>query len=144
MKTLALQSGDLVVGSDGHKTITGSQRIRQDLALALGEAYGNDRFHPTWGSTLPNYIGRPMSSDSEMLVRSEVARVVQGYIDTQRAEVLNDNLTGRRSRFTTADVVSRLNAISTVLRYDTIKVKISLTTKSGESLAVSRSVTTTS
>jgi phage baseplate assembly protein W len=143
MKTLALQGGDLVVGPEGHKTITGSKRIRQDLALALGENYGNDRFHPTWGSTLPLYVGRPINDDTNMLVRSEIARVVQGYIDTQRSEVLNDTLNGRRSRFTTADVVSKLNSISTSLLFDTIRTKISLTTQSNENLAISRSVSTT-
>lgn len=143
MKTLALQGGDLVVGPEGHKTITGSQRIRQDLALALGENYGNDRFHPAWGSTLPLYVGRPINDDANMLVRSEIARVVQSYIDTQRTEVLNDTLNGRRSRFTTADVVSKLNSISTSILYDTIRAKISLTTQSNENLSVSRSVSTT-
>lgn len=142
MKTLALFGGDLVVSSEGHKTITGSKKIRQDLALALGESYGNDRFHPNWGSTLPTYVGRPISTDTNMLVKSEIARVVQSYIDTQRSEVLNDTLNGRRSRFTTADVVSRLDAISTVILYDTIRAKIALTTKSNESLSVSRTVTT--
>ncbi len=143
MKTLALQGGDLVVGSQGHKTITGSQRIRQDLALALGEPYGNDRFHPTWGSTLPLYVGRPIDPDADMLVRSEVARVVQSYIDTQRAEVLSDGLNGRRTRFTTSDVVSRLNNITTTVLYDAVRVKISLTTQSGENLAIARAVSTT-
>lgn len=143
MKTLALQGGDLVVGPQGHKTITGSAKIRQDLALALGEPYGNDRFHPTWGSVLPNYVGRPIGADTEMLVRSECARVVQLYIDTQRAEIVNDTLAARRSRFTTADVVARLDDIDTQIAYDTIRVKLALTTQSGESLNVARTVDTT-
>lgn len=143
MKTLALQGGDLVVGSQGHKTITASPKIRQDLALALGEQYGGDRFHPTWGSMLPSYVGRPITSDTELLVRSEVARVVQAYIDVQRSEIVNDTLAGKRSRYTTADVVSRLNDITTSISYDAIRVKLFLVTQSQENISLSRTVTTT-
>jgi hypothetical protein len=140
VKTLALQGGDLVVGTQGHKTITGSARIRQDLALALGEPYGNDRFHPEWGSVLPHYVGRPIGPDTEMLVRSECARVVRTYIDIQRSEIVNDALAARRSRYTTSDVVSRLDKIDTSILYDTIRVKLSLVTQSQESLTVARTV----
>lgn len=143
VKTLALQGGDLVVGPQGHKTVTGSKKVRQDLALALGEAYGNDRFHPQWGSVLSSYVGRPITFDTEMLVRSETARVVQVYIDVQKAEIVNDVLAARRSRFTTADVVAQLNDIDTKITYDTIRVKLSLTTQSGESVSVARTVETT-
>ena len=142
MKTLALQGGDLVVGPQGHKTITASPKIRQDLALALGEQYGGDRFHPTWGSMLPSYVGRPITADSELLVRSETARVVQVYIDVQRAEIVNDTLAGKRSRYTTADVVARLDDIHATFSFDSIRVKLLLTTQSQESITLSRTVTT--
>lgn len=141
MKTLALQNGDLVVGPAGHKTITQGSRIRQDLALALGEAVGNDRFHPQWGSVLGRYVGRPLTPDSELLVRSEVARVVQSYIDVQRAEIVDDAVSGRRSRYTTADVVSRLDDLTTSISYDTIRIKLYLLTQSQESLTLARTVT---
>lgn len=143
MKTLALQGGDLAVGPSGHKTITGSAKIRQDLALALGEPYGDDRFHPTWGSTLHHYVGRPIGNDTELLVRSEIARVVQVYIDAQRAEIVDDTAAGRRSRYTTSDVVARLDDIATQINFDTIRVKLKLITQAQESLTISRTVTTT-
>lgn len=142
VKTLALQGGDLVVGPQGHRTITGSPKIRQDLALALGEEYGHDRFHPTWGSVLPGYVGRPITADTDLLVRSEAARVVQVYIDTQRTEIVNDTLAGKRSRYTTADVVARLDDIATSISFDSIRVKLSLVTQSQEQITVSRAVTT--
>lgn len=143
MKTLSLQGGDLVIGPQGHRTISASPKIRQDLALALGESYGNDRFHPQWGSTLSHFIGRPTVADTEMMVRSEVARVVQGYIDVQRSEIVNDALAGRRSRFTTADVVSRLDKITTRINFDTIRIKLSLVTQSQDNVTVTRTVSTT-
>jgi len=142
VKSLMLQGGDLGVGPQGHRTITGSSKIRQDLALALGEEYGTDRFHPNWGSVLPSYAGRPITADTELLVRSETARVVQVYIDIQRAEIVNDTLAGRRSRYTTADVVARLDDIDTQIAFDSIRVKLKLTTQSMELLTIARTVTT--
>lgn len=143
MKTLALQGGDLVVGPKGHATISGSPKIRQDLALALGEAYGADRFHPTWGSSLPLWVGRPITADTELLVKSEVSRVVQAYIDLQQAQITDDSLNGRRSAYTTADVVARLDDVVTKLDFDAIRVVLSLISQAYDRIKISRTVTTT-
>lgn len=140
MKTLALQGGDLVIGQAGHKTVTGLAKIRQDLALALGEELGNDRFHATWGSTLPKFVGVPITGDTEMLVRSEVARVIQAYINIQQAEIVNDNLIGKRSSYSTADVVAAVTDISTVVSYDTVRVKVSLRTLSQQNVSINRTL----
>jgi phage baseplate assembly protein W len=140
MKTLALRGGDLVVGPAGHQTITGTPKIRQDLALALGEPYGNDRFHPTWGSVLPNYVGTPLTPDLEMMVRAEVARVIAQYIAIQQDEVVADSLGGVRSRYTTDDVISQVTAITATVNADTIRVAVSLTTRSQQQVTLTRTV----
>lgn len=141
MKTLALQSGDLVIGQAGHKTITGLGKIRQDLALALGEELGNDRFHPQWGSTLPKFVGVPIVGDTEMLVRSEIARVIQSYISVQQSEVVNDSLAAARTRYSTADVVAQVTAINTSVSYDTIRAQVTLRTVSQQDVSISRTLT---
>jgi phage baseplate assembly protein W len=141
MKTLQLSGGDLVVtGRAGHQTITGLAKIRQDLALALAEPYGDDRFHPQWGSVLPNYVGTPISADTEMLVRSEVARVIQAYIGVQQNEVVNDALVGNRTRYSTADVVAEVTDIATAISWDTLRVKVTLRTVSNQSISITRSI----
>lgn len=141
MRTLALQSGDLVVGQSGHKTITGTAKIRQDLALAMGEPYGTDRFHPTWGSVLPDYVGHPIVADTEMAVRSEAARVINEYIQIQTTEILQDVLNARRTRYDTADVVQQVDDISADIYIDQIRLRVQMTTLSGQELALSRTVT---
>ena len=141
MKTLALSQGDLVVsGQSGHKTITGLAKVRQDLALALAEPYGDDRFHPQWGSVLPSYVGTPITAETELHVRSEVARVIQTYIDTQRNEVLNDALNSRRTRYSTADVVAEVTDVQTEVAWDIIRVKVTLRTASNQSVSITRSI----
>lgn len=141
IKTLALQSGDLVVtGRSGHKTITGLAKIRQDMALALAEPYGDDRFHPQWGSVLPNYVGTPITAETELLVRSEVARVIQGYIGVQQNEIVNDALNQNRTRYSTADVVAEVTDIQTEIAFDTIRVKVTLRTVSNQAVSITRSI----
>lgn len=141
MKTLALQSGDLVVsGRDGHKTITGTAKVRQDLALALGEPYGDDRFHPQWGTVLSSYVGTPISAETELLIRSEVARGVQSYIAVQRNEIINDSLQGNRSRYSTADVVAEVTSIDVQIAWDQARVALTLRTASSTTVSITRSI----
>jgi hypothetical protein len=142
MKTLALVGGDLVLGDGGYRTLTGAARIRQDLSLALAEPYGQDTYHPQFGSVLASHIGEPLTPELELLVRSEVVRVVQQYVDGQQAQIAADALSGSRSRFSFQDVVQSVQSISTDIQYDTIKVTITLKTQSGGTIRVLRTVST--
>lgn len=141
MKTLALISGDLVVGSTGHQTISGVPKIRQELALALGEEYGADRFHIDLGSILVDFIGQPIDASTEMLIRAEVGRVVQQYIAIQQREVLKDHLAQRRSRFDASDVVTGITAITATVDFDTVRISADLITQAGVQVQVNRTVT---
>jgi phage baseplate assembly protein W len=140
VKTLALSNGDLVVGPDGHGTLTGVPKIRQDLALAIGEPLGNDRFHPEWGSVLPTYIGQPMDSETDMLVRAEVARVIEQYIAIQQRDISRDAQNGASARYSTSDVLAAIQEIVVNVRYDTIQVTAILITQAGVRLTMKRTV----
>lgn len=142
MKTLALAGGDLVVGPTGHGTISGARKIRQELALHLGETYGSDRFHPEMGSVLVDYIGEMIDDETEMLVRAEIGRVVQQYIGIQQREVLRDHLAARASRFDSSDVVTGIRDVTAKVDFDSILVSVSLLTQAGETIQVNRTVQT--
>jgi phage baseplate assembly protein W len=141
LKTLALAGGDLVVGSTGHQTISGVPKIRQELALALGEEYKADRFHPDMGSILGDFIGQSVDPESEMLIRAEVGRVVQQYIAIQQREVLRDHLAQRMSRFDASDVVTGITSIDAQIDFDTVRVSAALLTQAGVQVVVNRTVT---
>lgn len=140
MKTLALADGDLVVTPHGHATVSGSDKIKTELGLALSEPYGDDRFHPSWGSYLPSYIGQPMDQTTQMLVEAEVQRVLSNYIFIQRTEVTADSLASIRSRFSTADVITAVLSVQTTTVLDTIYVKIVLATQAGETIQITKVV----
>lgn len=140
MKGLALSNGDLVVAEGDVMTISGPARIRQDLALALIEPYGHDKYHPTWGSVLSAYVGQPLDAEMEMLVRAEVVRIIQQYVDGQAAEIARDALSGSRSRFDYSDVVGQVVSIDTRPGFDTIKVLVELLTRAGSTIRIARTV----
>lgn len=140
MKTLALVGGDLALGEGGYRMLTGPARIRQDLALALAEPYGHDQFHPEYGSVLPNYIGEPLTAELQLLVRSEVVRVLQQYIGAQQAGVAADALSGARSRYSYQDIVQQVTSVDTKVLHDTLKVTIALRTQSGTTVKILRTV----
>jgi phage baseplate assembly protein W len=140
VKTLALSGGDLVIGSGGLQLISGAAKIRQDLALCLAESYGTDPYHPEWGSVLPQYIGHPISSDTQLLVQAEVNRVIQQYMAQQQSMLSTAAANGKATTLTTADVVSGVNKVDVSISYDTVRVTINLTTLAGQTLTVSRTV----
>ena len=140
MKSLALVAGDLSVGAGGYQLVTGSDRIRQDMALALGEAAGNDRFHPDWGSVLMNFIGQPIDSNTQFNIRAEVGRVIQQYIDVQAQNVIQAGLNRERQVANTGDIVVGVSNINAKVYYDTVRVSANLQTLSGKTIAVDRTV----
>ena len=141
MKTLALSGGDLVVGSTGHLTVSGRRKITQELSLALSESYGFDKYHQDLGSILRDFIGEPITDETQALVEAEVGRVLRGYIDTQRREVLEDHLSYRASRFDASDVVTAVTSISSSVSFDQITVRATLRTASGQTIDLARTVT---
>ena len=140
MKTLALANGDLVVAPGGYTTLTTAAKIRQDMALGLGEPLGNDRFHPEWGSVLPTYIGQPVNEETEMLVQAEVARIIEQYMAVQQRGISQDSIAGRMSRYDAADVVAGVQQLTVDLRYDTLRVTVALVTQAGVRINIKRTV----
>lgn len=140
MKTLLLSQGDLVIGPSGHATISGSGKVRQDLALALGEELGFDRFHREWGSVVTRFVGAPITPETELAVYSETARVLSQYIQAQKAGLTRDALSGNMSRYTTSDVVQQVISIDAKVGFDTIFISTVLQVASGETVTINRTV----
>lgn len=140
MKTLALSNGDLVVDSGALKTLDGPAKIRQDVALALGENYGEDPFNTGWGSVLPRYIGEPISDDTPMLIQAEVNRILQQYIASQQARLETASLNNQQHTISTSEIIRTVNSVDVSVQWDTITVLINLTTMAGQTMTISRMV----
>ena len=74
--SLMLSGGDLSTASSMLQTVSGTEKLKQDIHAWLTEAYQIDRFHPKYGSLMTSYIGQPMNVDSVFAIQVEVARVL--------------------------------------------------------------------
>lgn len=140
MKTLQIESGDLVIGPGGAQLLTGQARVIQDLSIASLEPFGCDRFHPNWGSVLTNYIGMPITDELRLLVQSEVTRLVSNYMVEQNTEIQADADAGRRSRFQSSEILVNLTGVEVRATEDKVQVRAILQTLSGEQMALQSTV----
>lgn len=140
MKTLALSGGDLVVGPGGLQLLDGPAKIRQDIALALGEDYGGDPYHAGWGSVLRQYLGQPITEDTSMLVQAEVNRILQQHIANQQQKLAAASLNNQQHTISTSEIIRTVNSIDVSVQYDTVTVLIDLTTMAGQTMKISRTV----
>ena len=141
MQTLALVQGDLAIdGTGDYLTFSGVSRIRQDMTLALTEEHGSDRFHPSWGSIIKEYLGQPITPHIEQAVQAEINRVAQNYIVLQQQEVLRDSQVDVAGRFDTSDVVRNISDIRSHTLFDTVYISATLTTLARETVTISRQI----
>lgn len=147
IEQLALIHGDLMIGTDGsYLMVTGAQRIQQDLTLALSDLYGTDRFHPSWGSILPQYLGNINSASMQTLVKAEVNRVLQNYLTITQSGIIQQsmmNVTNNNDptqSYSTADVVRSVDSITVSATLDTIYVSVQLTTLAGQTITVGQKI----
>lgn len=128
MQTLGLINGDFALDGGDILTLTGSDKIRQDLALALNEEFGSDRFHPQWGSIIKQYLGQLINAQLQLLVKAEVLRVAKNYIAVQQAEIIGNTQVDVAGVFDTTDVVRQITSVNTHATFDTINVVLTLQT----------------
>jgi phage baseplate assembly protein W len=142
VQQIALINGDLAIGTDGGLLMySGAPRIKQDLTLALSEEYGSDRFHPTWGSVLTQYLGQVLTAETQQLVRAEVNRVLQNYVIIQQNDVIRDTTVDVQGRYDTSDVVQSIGAITVSQMLDAIYLSATLNTLARQTVTISQQVT---
>jgi phage baseplate assembly protein W len=134
--SLALQNGDLALQGSSFGIVSGTAKLQQDMSLWLTERLGVDRFHPRYGSQLPDFIGGVIDLTTQSKVQSEVDRVLGNYQAIQMAAFQNTP-----QLFSFDEMLSSLNAVNVNLTYDTVSVAVAVTTGSG---ALATTTTTSS
>lgn len=99
--SLRIHNGDLSLGTSGLNTVTGSEKLTQDLRCALLEPMGTDPLHPSYGSILDggvdpqgnahaSIIGQTNDHETQTLVAAEVRRICRSYQGSQIARNQTD------------------------------------------------------
>ena len=137
MKTLALRDGDLALDGNGYAMVDGIDRVKQQIGLCLRELYGTDRFHPRWGSVLPQWIGRAIVDSSLPIeLKSELSRVVRNFVSSQNAAIERRAIRGYRPVLSPSEIIVAINGIETEQQQDTIVAKMTLQTSGGQSFTI--------
>lgn len=141
MQTFVIKDGDLVLGPGGFSMIDGPQKVQQDLGVSMREPFGCDRFHPRWGTVLTDFIGQPVHEGTKALVQSEVNRIIQNYVASQNLVMSQDAAAGRKSRFSSGEIINSIDAVDVQQQFDRFFVRITLTTVAGDRITLGRMVT---
>jgi phage baseplate assembly protein W len=138
MKTFALNGRDLSLTGSGYTMVEGISRVKQQLGLGLRESYGGDRFHPRWGSVLPEWIGTVIDRPGmSMEIRSEVIRVIKNFMSVQTAEIDARAARGLSPVVRPSEVVLGVTDVRVTQLQDTVSVTVYLQTAGGQVISVS-------
>jgi phage baseplate assembly protein W len=141
MITPQLQNGDFVLFNGSFATVTGPQKIQQDVMVAVQTPYGSNRFHPRYGSLFSSYVGSPTSASTSSMIQTELVRIVQNYQRVQLGQLKQATLNGNTSPFAQNDLVSSIGSIGVTQTHDSFQVNASVNTAAGNAVNVSTSVT---
>lgn len=119
--SLAVSNGDLVRQGGNLAVVWGIDKLKQDLQLWVAERYGGDRFHPSLGSILQDYIGTVISPRTKAEIEDEVMRVMDNY---QRVQMYGFKREPRRYSMT--ELLEEIQDISVNVGYDTVSVSVSV------------------
>jgi hypothetical protein len=134
-------NGDLSIGnSRSFETVSGQDKLLQDLKLWVLERMGTDPLTPGYGSRLdggvengrllPSYIGRIMSERTIAEIKAEVTDLLTRYQTDQYNKLRTENLRyGGNNTFDAGEIIATVNSIKVVIPTpDLIAVQVSLTT----------------
>lgn len=124
--SLAVENGDLALLGSEIKLIWGVDLLKQNLDLWLRERFGIDRFHPTMGSTLEDFIGGIVSPGVKAQLQSEVLRVLQNYQAIQQREIQQSP-----KKYSLSELLYSVDDIVVSVSYDTVIVTLKVSTASG-------------
>ena len=141
MITLEVENGDLVLANGSFSTLTGPDKVSQDIEIATLTPYGSDRFHPRYGSIFGSYIGTPSNPSTSTFIRTEMLRIIQNYMAVQLSKAKAASQAGLASPFSQGELVASAGDITVQQQLDQFQVTASVNTASGEQVNVSTTTT---
>ena len=136
-RSLKIENGDLAVQGGSFVLLSRRDKLEQDIVHWLRTEIGSDRFHPTFGSTIEQFIGAVQSEENVDLLKSEVKRVLGNYQEAQLRKFLQN-----RSRFTSEEILSSVDDVRVTTFYDSVDIRIIARNLQGQATNLSLGVTT--
>lgn len=148
-----IKNGDLnLAGPGGFATVTGQQKLIQDLKNWLLSPRGVDPMHPDFGSVLdggvlPNgaqvdsFIGGVITSEALVEIEGEIRRILASYQQQQLDRLTRENtLFGGRNTFSAGEILASITDVQLQQVGDTVLVTCVIETASGDQLSFSQAL----
>lgn len=141
--SFSIDGGDLKVGSGrSFETVTGAQKLAQDLGLWVLERIGTDPATPQYGSRLDggiidgisidSFIGQTLTNERVLEVKQELSTLLAQYQQDQVSKMQREMvLYNGNHTLTTDETLSTVDSIEAVSVGDQIIVRVSITTLAG-------------
>lgn len=146
------RNGDLNLGGSGggFATVTGQQKLVQDLKNWLLEPRGTDPLHPDFGAVLDggllpdgsfadSIIGNELNSEALLLIESEVRRVLAAYQQQQLDRLTRETtLYGGKNTFAMGEILTAVQSVRLQQASDTVLVTVTIQTGDGNTITFSQ------
>jgi hypothetical protein len=136
--SLQLHGGDLVIGGSTFGTVTGSEKLIQDLRCAILERMGTDEDHPWFGSLIdggrlngvdqPSIIATNNWNMAVLAVESEIRRIVDQYQKAQIIRTERDRTTYGKPTLHPGEILMGVGSIEFYQAQDNLLCRVTLIT----------------
>lgn len=145
-KSLAIVNGDLAIGPGrAFETVSGKQKLLQDLRLWVLERIGLDPSTPTFGSRfdggfingeeVSGFVGQIDSQEMLMAIRNETIELIQRYQAMQFDKIRNEAIMfGGDNTLDEGEVIDSIDDINVKSIGTTVLVQVRLLTIDGSAL----------
>ena len=148
--SLKVSHGDLVLSQASLSTVSGSDKLAQDLRAFILERMGTDDLHPEFGSLLDGgirngeyvegVIGQSNDALSLALVQREIRRIVADYQARQLTRARNDAAIYGKATLAKGEVLLSLSRIDTTQVDDTMNITLDILAGDGATISLDLSI----
>lgn len=138
-KSLSITSGDLSVTGRHYDTVSGKDKLMQDLRCALIEQVGTDPATPGFGSQFEGdtYIGQTYTEALAEEARIEVMSILQDYQVAQLTKIQTETITyNGKNTLSEGEVIDSIDSVDSVFSGDTLVIRVQLTTIAGDQVKI--------
>lgn len=135
--SLKVEDGELSLGGTSIATVTGNNKLLQDLKCAILERVGTDISHPEFGSYIdggikpngvevPSSIGRIDTELASLEIESDLRRIMGDLQTRQLNRAKNDAAVYGKATLSAGEVLVSVVSMDIVQRYDSLIVQVKI------------------
>ena len=138
-KSFSIVTGDLSVTGRHYDTVSGKDKLIQDLRCLLIERVETDPATPDFGSRFEteDYIGQAYTEILASEARADVQALIQRYQQAQLEKLKQETITyGGRNTFNEGEVIETIDSIQSTFSGTTLLIRVTLTTMAGDTIKI--------